>query len=124
MPVNIRKMADLKDEILSKINDTFSEVKLEILSALKQELKIKNWSCRSIQKWIEKREEIESTVSVRQQHVKIGQNQIKEIQQINEELEQYGRRCTINQFTSTMKELFLMVRSLLGSWSYFVSNIH
>ena len=40
MPVNIRKMADLKDEILSKIDDTFSEVKLEILSALKQELKI------------------------------------------------------------------------------------
>ena len=40
MPVNTRKMADLKDEILSKIDDKFSEFKLDILVELKQQLKI------------------------------------------------------------------------------------
>ena len=39
MPVNTRKMADLKDEILSKIDDKFSEFKLDILAELKQQLK-------------------------------------------------------------------------------------
>ena len=32
MPANTRKMADLKDEILSKIDDKFSEFKLDIFS--------------------------------------------------------------------------------------------
>ena len=50
---------------------------------------------RSIQKRIEKREELELTVSVLQQHVKICQNQIKEMQQANEELEQHVRRLCV-----------------------------
>ena len=33
-------MADLKDDILSKIDDKFSEFKLDILAELKQQLKI------------------------------------------------------------------------------------
>ena len=37
MPVNTRKMADLKDEILSKIDAEFSEFKLGILAELKQQ---------------------------------------------------------------------------------------
>ena len=41
MPVSTRKMADLKDEILSKIDDKFSEFKLDILAELKHQLKIK-----------------------------------------------------------------------------------
>ena len=40
MPVNTREMADLKDHILSKIDDKFSEFKLDILAELKQQLKI------------------------------------------------------------------------------------
>ena len=40
MPVSARKMADLKDEILSKIDDRFSEFKLDILAEIKQQLKI------------------------------------------------------------------------------------
>ena len=40
MPVNTRTMNDLKDEILSKIDDKFSEFKLDILAELKQQLKI------------------------------------------------------------------------------------
>ena len=34
-----RKMADLKDEILSKIDQKFSELKLEFLSELKDQFK-------------------------------------------------------------------------------------
>ena len=44
---------------------------------------------------MKKREELESTVSVLQQDVMICQNQIKEMQQENEELEQYGRRLCL-----------------------------
>ena len=40
MPVNARKIADLKDDILSKIGDKFSEFKFYILAELKQQLKI------------------------------------------------------------------------------------
>ena len=36
-------------------------------------------------------EELESTVLVLQKHIKVCQNQIKEMHQANEELEQYGR---------------------------------
>ena len=36
MPVNTRKMADLKDDSLSKIDINFSEFKLDILAQLKQ----------------------------------------------------------------------------------------
>ena len=49
MPVNTRKMDDLKDEILSKIDDNFSEFKLDILADFKQQSKISE-SFRSIQK--------------------------------------------------------------------------
>ena len=41
MPVSARKMADLKDEILSKTDDKFSEFSLDILAELKHQLKIK-----------------------------------------------------------------------------------
>ena len=43
MPVNTRKLADLKNEILAKIDDKVFKFKDDILET------IKNWSCRSIQ---------------------------------------------------------------------------
>ena len=86
-------MADLKDEILSKIDDKFSEFKLEILAELKQQLKIE--VAEKFKNELKKREELKSTVSVLQQHVQIFQNQIKEMQQANEDLEQYGRRLCV-----------------------------
>ena len=52
-------------------------------------LTMKNRICKSIQKWVEKRKGLYSTVSVLQKPVKICQNQIKEILQENEKLEQY-----------------------------------
>ena len=84
MPVNTRKMADLKDRILSKIDDKFCEFKFDILAELKQQLKIE--LAEAFKNELKKREELESTVSVLQQHVKICQNQISEMQQANEEL--------------------------------------
>ena len=38
MPVNTRTMIDLKDEILSKIDDKFSEFKLDIFVELNHQL--------------------------------------------------------------------------------------
>ena len=39
MPAVTRKMTDLKDEILSKIDKKFNELKLEFLSELKDQIK-------------------------------------------------------------------------------------
>ena len=96
MPVNARKMTDLKDDTLSKIDDKFSEFKFDISAELKQQLKAENAEAfKKKRKKLKKREELESTVSVLQQDVMICQNQIKEMQQENEELEQYGRRLCL-----------------------------
>ena len=62
MPVNTRKMADLKDEILSKIDDKFSEFKLDILAELKQQLKTE--VIETFKNELKKKEELEPTISV------------------------------------------------------------
>ena len=67
MPVNTRKTADLKDEILSKIDDKFSEFNLDTLAALKQ-IEVATAFKNELKKW----EELESITSVFQ-HVKICQ---------------------------------------------------
>ena len=58
MPVSTRNMADLKDEILSKIDAKFSEFKLDILIELKQQLKIE--VAEAFKNELKKREELES----------------------------------------------------------------
>ena len=93
MPVNTRKMDDLKDEILSKVDDKFSEFKLDILADFKQQSKIE--VSEAFKNELKKREELDSIVSVLQRHVQICQNQIKEMQLANEELERYGRRLRV-----------------------------
>ena len=94
MPVNTRKMDDLKDEILSKVDDKFSEFKLDILADFKQQSKIE--VSEAFKNELKKREELESIVTVLQRHVQICQNQIKEMQLANEELERYGRRLRVD----------------------------
>ena len=74
MPAVTRKMADLKDEILSKIDQKFNELKLEFLSELKDQ--IKKEVSEAIKTEIKKREELESTVSLLQEHVKNFQKQM------------------------------------------------
>ena len=93
MPTVTRKMADLKDEILSKIDQTFGELKLEFLSELKDQ--IKKEVSEAIKTEIQKREELESTVSLLQEHVKNFQKQVSILECKKEELEQYGRRCCL-----------------------------
>ena len=72
MPAVTRKIADLKDEILSKIDQKFNELKL--LSELKDQ--IKKEVSEAIKTEIKKREELESTVSLLQEHVKNFQTQV------------------------------------------------
>ena len=62
MPVNTRKMADLKDEILSKIDSKFSEFKFDILAELKQSLKTE--VADAFKNELKNREKLESIVSV------------------------------------------------------------
>ena len=58
-----------------------------------------------------------------QQHVKICQNQIKEIQQANEDLEQYGRRLRVRNDVvptvdnKTSDEVLDKVKSLIKETS-------
>ena len=118
MPVNTRKMADLKDEILSKIDAEFSEFKLEILAELKQQLKVE--VAEVFKNELKKKEELEPTVSLLQQHVEICQNQVKEMQQANEELEQYGGRLCVRIDSvptvgnETLDEVLDKVKSLIN----------
>ena len=93
MPAVTRKMADLKDKILAKIDKKFREFKSDFITKIKDQ--IKNEVSEGIGAEIRKREELESTVAVLQQHVKNCQKQIMVLQSENKELEQYGRRLCI-----------------------------
>ena len=95
MPAVTRKMVDLKDEILSKIDQKFNELKLEFLSELKDQ--IKKEVSEAIKTEIKKREELESTVSLLQEHVKNFQKQVCILECKIEELEHYGRRCCLRK---------------------------
>ena len=78
MPVNTRKMADLKDEILSSIDDKFSGFNLDNLAELKLQLKIE--VAEAFKNELKKKEELGSTVSLLQHHVTICQDQITKMQ--------------------------------------------
>ena len=113
-------MADLKDEIWSRSDDKFSELKLNILAELKQQLKAE----------VEEAFKNElKTVSVLQIDVKICQNQVKEMQQANEELEQYGRRLCIRidgvptVDNETSNEVLDKVKCLIKENSYDISDV-
>ena len=93
MPAVTRKMADLKDEILSKIDQKFNELKVEFLSELKDE--VKKEVSGAIKTQIKKREKLESAASLLQEHVKNFQKQVSVLECKNEELEQHGRRCCL-----------------------------
>ena len=82
MPAVTRKMADLKDKIHLKLIK-----KLEFLSELKDQ--IKKGVSGAIKTEIKKREELGSTVSLLQEHVKNLQKRVSVLECKNEELEQY-----------------------------------
>ena len=62
MPAVARKMADLNKEILSKIDQKFSELNLESLSELKDQ--IKKEVSEAFKTVFKKLEELKSTVSL------------------------------------------------------------
>ena len=72
MPAATRKMTDLKNEILAKIDEKFREFKSDFINEIKDQ--IKNEVSKAIGVEIRKREELESTVALLQQHAKIFTN--------------------------------------------------
>ena len=86
MPVMTRNMVDLKDEILTKIDEKFNDFKID---QIKQEVS------EALEKEIKKREELESTVCMLQEHLKNYQKQVNELKDSQDELEQYGRQLCI-----------------------------
>ena len=68
MPAVTRKMAELKEETLSKIDQKFNELKLNFLNELKDQ--IKKEVSEAIKTEIKKRGKLESTVSLLQEYVK------------------------------------------------------
>ena len=68
MPAVTRKMAELKEETLSKIDQKFNELKLNFLNDMKDQ--IKKEVSEAIKTEIKKRGKLESTVSLLQEYVK------------------------------------------------------
>ena len=68
MPARTRKVADLRNEILVNIYEQFTELKSDFLFKIKNQ--IKNKVSEAIGAEIRKREELEWTVAVLQQHAK------------------------------------------------------
>ena len=83
MPAATRKMTDLKNEILAKIDEKFREFKSDFINEIKDQ--IKNKVSEVIEVTIRKKEELKSTVAVLQQHVKNFQKQMTVYQ---------SRRCS------------------------------
>ena len=77
-------MPAVKSGILAKIDEKFREFKSDFINNIKE--KIKNEVIEAIGVEIRKREKLESTVAVLQQHVKIFQKQMTVLQSENEEL--------------------------------------
>ena len=102
MPAVARKMADLNKEILSKIDQKFSELNLESLSELKDQ--IKKEVSEAFKTVFKKLEELKSTVSLLQEHAKNFQKQVSILECKIEELEQYGRRSCLESVPSVENE--------------------
>ena len=83
MPAVARTVADLKNDILAKIDEKFREFKSDFINEIKDQ--IKNKVSEVIEVKIRKKEELKSTVAVLQQHVKNFQKQMAVYQ---------SRRCS------------------------------
>ena len=79
-----RKMNEFKDGILARIDEKFKSLKTDIVEELKDQ--IKNELAEVLKEEFNKREELESTVSVLQEFAHYYQNQVNELRHENEEL--------------------------------------
>ena len=78
-----------RQEIDKKFNDFKIAIITEIRDQIKQEVS------EALEKEIKKREELQSTVCMLQEHVKNYQKQVNGLKESQNELEQYGRRLCI-----------------------------
>ena len=62
MPVMTRNVFDLKDEVLTKIEEEFNDFKIAIITEIRDQ--IKQEVLEALEKEIKKKEEQESTVSM------------------------------------------------------------
>ena len=93
MPVMIRNMVDLQDEILIKIDEKFNDFKITIIAEIREQ--IKQEVSEALKKEIKTRVELEPTVCMLQEHVKNYQKQVNDMMASQDELEQCSRRlCT------------------------------
>ena len=60
MPVMTRNMFDLKDEVLTKIEEEFNDFKIVIITEIRDQ--IKQEVSEALEKEIKKKEELESTI--------------------------------------------------------------
>ena len=117
MPAVTRKMTDLKDEILSKMDQKSNKLKLEFLSELKDQ--VKKEVSEAIKTETKKREGLESTVSQLQEDVKNFQKQVSVLECKNEELEHYERRlclrieCVPSVENESLDDVLAKVKSLI-----------
>ena len=72
MPVMTRNMVDLNNEILAKIDQKFNDFKIAIIAEIRNQ--INQEVSDALEKEIKKREELESTVCMLQENVKIIRN--------------------------------------------------
>ena len=61
-------MVELKDEILTKVDEKFSDFKIAIIAKLREQ--IKQELSEALEKEIKKKEQLESTVCMLLEHVK------------------------------------------------------
>ena len=117
MPVITRKMSDLKEEILAKIEEKFQDFKSSLIAEIREQ--IKKEISETLDKEIEKRKELESTVSMLQEHVKLYQEQMNELKDKHDDLEQYGRRLCVridgvpSNENETSNDVFENVKGLI-----------
>ena len=88
-----RKINEFKDEILARTDEKFNLLKTDILTELRDQ--IKSELAEVLKEEFRKRVELESTVSMLQEHVHYYQIQSNEIKRENKKLEQYGRRVCV-----------------------------
>ena len=67
MPVMTRNMFDLKDEVLTKIEEEFNDFKIVIITEIRDQ--IKQEVSEALEKEIKKKEELESAVCMLWEHV-------------------------------------------------------
>ena len=118
MPAVTRKMTDLKNEMLAKIDGRCHEFKSDFINEIKDQIINEVSEATGVE--IRKREELESTVAVLQQHDKHFQKQLLVLQSENKELEQYSRRLYIRiegvptTNNETSEEVSKKVQSLIN----------